>query len=154
MSLATSPDFSESLLSMNAKIIVPRALMLVLSVAAVWPLAAQAQNVAIVNGKPVPSARATALKQQIERSGRPVTDEMLAEKHFVVVPTDEMAAQGLKPALLRWNDGRWVRLGVSDQAFAAGFLFFLVTVSLSIPGGAILVWEGVRGGRRPELPHA
>ena len=42
----------------------------------------------------------------------------------------------------------------ADQAFAAGFLFFLVTVSLSIPGGAILVWEGVRGGRRPEVPHA
>jgi hypothetical protein len=42
----------------------------------------------------------------------------------------------------------------ADQAFAAGFLFFLVTVSLSIPGGVILAWEGVRGGRRPELPHA
>jgi glycosyltransferase 2 family protein len=40
-------------------------------------------------------------------------------------------------------------LGVpADQAFAAGFLFFLVTVALALPGGAILAWEGVRGARR------
>lgn len=37
----------------------------------------------------------------------------------------------------------------ADQAFAAGFLFFLVTVALALPGGAILLWEGLRGGRRP-----
>jgi uncharacterized membrane protein YbhN (UPF0104 family) len=39
-------------------------------------------------------------------------------------------------------------LGVpADQAFAAGFLFFVVTVLLALPGGAILAWEGLRGGR-------
>jgi uncharacterized protein (TIRG00374 family) len=38
-------------------------------------------------------------------------------------------------------------LGVpSDQAFAAGFLFFLVTILLSLPGLAILAWENLRGG--------
>jgi hypothetical protein len=37
----------------------------------------------------------------------------------------------------------------ADQAFAAGFLFFLVTLTLSIPGGAILVREGMRSGGRP-----
>ncbi|GLS12969.1 MULTISPECIES: peptidylprolyl isomerase [Hydrogenophaga] len=37
---------------------------------------AAAQNVAIVNGKPVPSARVDALVQQIEASGQPVTDEL------------------------------------------------------------------------------
>jgi uncharacterized protein (TIRG00374 family) len=36
----------------------------------------------------------------------------------------------------------------ADQAFAAGFLFFLVTVALALPGGAILLWEGVRSGHR------
>jgi glycosyltransferase 2 family protein len=41
----------------------------------------------------------------------------------------------------------------ADQAFAAGFLFFLVTVAMAIPGGAILLWEGVRG-RRPDARHA
>ncbi len=35
-----------------------------------------AQNVAIVNGKPVPISRVEALSQQIARSGRPVTPEM------------------------------------------------------------------------------
>jgi uncharacterized membrane protein YbhN (UPF0104 family) len=39
-------------------------------------------------------------------------------------------------------------LGVAaEPAFAAGFLFFVVTVLLALPGGAILAWEGVRGRR-------
>ena len=33
----------------------------------------------------------------------------------------------------------------ADQAFAAGFLFFLVTVAMALPGGLILLWEGLRG---------
>ena len=38
-------------------------------------------------------------------------------------------------------------LGVpSDQAFAAGFLFFLVTILLSLPGLVILGWENARRG--------
>jgi uncharacterized protein (TIRG00374 family) len=41
----------------------------------------------------------------------------------------------------------------ADQAFAAGFLFFLVTVALALPGGLILLWEGLRG-RRPDTRHA
>ncbi len=39
-----------------------------------------------------------------------------------------------------------------DAAFAAGFLFFLVTVAMALPGGAILLWEGLRG--RPTPTHA
>ena len=38
----------------------------------------------------------------------------------------------------------------ASQAFAAGFLFFLVTVALALPGGAIMVREGLRGGARVE----
>jgi uncharacterized protein (TIRG00374 family) len=41
----------------------------------------------------------------------------------------------------------------ADQAFAAGFLFFLVTVALALPGAAILLWESVHGGRQPEVEH-
>ena len=37
---------------------------------------AVAQNIAIVNGKAVPTARMEALAQQVARSGRPVTPEM------------------------------------------------------------------------------
>jgi glycosyltransferase 2 family protein len=41
-------------------------------------------------------------------------------------------------------------LGVSaDAAFAAGFVFFLVTLAMAIPGGVILAWEGLRGTARP-----
>ena len=39
-------------------------------------LAVQAQNIAIVNGKPVPKARLQALAAQLERAGRAVTPEM------------------------------------------------------------------------------
>jgi len=39
-------------------------------------LPVSAQNLAIVNGKAIPKERAEALKQQVERSGRPVTPEL------------------------------------------------------------------------------
>ncbi len=39
----------------------------------------------------------------------------------------------------------------ADEAFAAGFLFFLVTIALSMPGAVILLREGVRGKPNPEL---
>ena len=45
------------------------------------------------------------------------------------------------------------QLGVdADEAFAAGFLFFLVTVAMALPGGAILLREGLRS--RPDATHA
>ena len=40
----------------------------------------------------------------------------------------------------------------ADQAFAAGFLFFLVASSMAVLGGVILLWEGLRG--RPSATHA
>jgi hypothetical protein len=41
----------------------------------------------------------------------------------------------------------------SDQAFAAGFLFFLVTLLLSLPGGVVMVREGMRGGAGTRVEH-
>jgi uncharacterized protein (TIRG00374 family) len=38
-----------------------------------------------------------------------------------------------------------------DAAFAAGFLFFLVTMLLALPGWLILGWEGLRGSIRPRV---
>jgi uncharacterized membrane protein YbhN (UPF0104 family) len=36
-------------------------------------------------------------------------------------------------------------LGVSaDRAFSAGFLFFVVTIAVSLPGALIVAWEGLR----------
>ena len=37
----------------------------------------------------------------------------------------------------------------ADAAFACGLLFFVMTLVLSAPGLGIIVWELVRGGRRP-----
>ena len=43
------------------------------------------------------------------------------------------------------------KLGVgADQAFACGFLFFLLTLVLSLPGLGIVLWENVR--RAPVVP--
>jgi len=46
-------------------------------------------------------------------------------------------------------------LGVqADQAFAAGFRFFLVALIMALPGGGVMVWEGLRGaGTRPRVEH-
>ena len=41
----------------------------------------------------------------------------------------------------------------AEQAFAAGFLFFLVTVVMALPGAAVLAWEGLRGATRPRVEH-
>jgi uncharacterized protein (TIRG00374 family) len=42
---------------------------------------------------------------------------------------------------------------VPDKAFAAGFLFFVITILLAAPGAAILAWEGIRGTSRPHVPR-
>ena len=53
--------------------------MLAAALVALLAVPAFAQNIAVVNGKPVPTSRLTALKAQIERSGRPVTEDMLGQ---------------------------------------------------------------------------
>ena len=45
-------------------------------------------------------------------------------------------------------------VGVSaDQAFAAGFLYFLVTLLLAFPGAVLMLRGGLRSGPRPEVGH-
>jgi len=46
---------------------------------AAFSMGVNAQNIAIVNGKAVPSSRVEALKQQVARSGRPITPEVEAQ---------------------------------------------------------------------------
>ena len=41
----------------------------------------------------------------------------------------------------------------ANEAFAAGFLFFLVTLLMAFPGGMIMLREGLRRGPRPEVEH-
>lgn len=41
----------------------------------------------------------------------------------------------------------------AEQAFAAGFLFFLVTLLLSLPGGVVMIREGMRPRPGPRVEH-
>jgi glycosyltransferase 2 family protein len=46
------------------------------------------------------------------------------------------------------------QLGVgADAAVATGFLFFVVTIALALPGAAILAWQSLRGSARPSVGH-
>lgn len=60
---------------------------------------AMAQNIAIVNGKAVPSSRMDALAQQVARSGRPVTPEMQGQLREEIIAREIFVqaaqAQGL-----------------------------------------------------------
>lgn len=70
------------------------------ALAATFALPVSAQNLAIVNGKPVPTARLNALAQQLERSGRPVSEEMKAQLKEEVIAREifmqEAERRGLK----------------------------------------------------------
>jgi peptidyl-prolyl cis-trans isomerase C len=60
------------------------------------PLGAQAQNIAIVNGKPVPQARLNTLVQQAERAGQQVTPELQAQAKDQVVLREIFAQEAEK----------------------------------------------------------
>ena len=64
------------------------------------PLAVMAQNIATVNGKPVPKSRVDALLKQATRSGQPVTPELEAQAKDQVVLreifTQEAEKQGIQ----------------------------------------------------------
>jgi peptidyl-prolyl cis-trans isomerase C len=51
--------------------------MLSAALVALLAVPALAQNLAVVNGKPVPLSRVKALQQQVEASGRPMTPEVM-----------------------------------------------------------------------------
>ncbi len=64
---------------------------------ALYAAPALAQNIAIVNGKPVPTARVEALAQQVARSGRPVTPDMQSQLKEEVIAREvfSQAAQAM-----------------------------------------------------------
>src|SRR5512133_1559068 len=68
---------------------------IVLSVA----LPVMAQNVAIVNGKPVPKARVDALAAQLAKTGRPVTPEMEGQLKDEVIAREIFMQEAQKRGL-------------------------------------------------------
>lgn len=71
---------------------------------AAFALPAAAQNLAIVNGKPVPKSRADALAQQIAKSGRPVTPEMQGQLKDEVIAREIFMQEAQKRGLDATDD--------------------------------------------------
>jgi peptidyl-prolyl cis-trans isomerase C len=69
------------------------------SLALLAPLAAQAQNVAIVNGKPVPKARVDALIGQATKQGQPRTPELEKQARDEVVMREMFMQEAEKRGL-------------------------------------------------------
>ncbi len=67
-------------------------------------LPAAAQNVAIVNGKPVPMARVEALAQQVAKAGRPVTPEMQGQLKDEVIAREIFMQEAQKRGLDATDD--------------------------------------------------
>jgi peptidyl-prolyl cis-trans isomerase C len=65
---------------------------------------AVAQNVAIVNGKAVPTARVEALANQLAKSGRPITDEVRAQIKEEVITREVFMQEAQKRGLTASKD--------------------------------------------------
>ena len=74
------------------------------AVALMLPLAASAQNIAIVNGKAVPKARADLLLQQAQRSGQQLSPEMEAQAKEQVVLREIFAQEAEKRGIAAGAD--------------------------------------------------
>ena len=64
-----------------------------------FSMGAHAQNIAIVNGKAVPTSRAEALAQQVARSGRPMTPEVEAQIKEEVIAREIFMQEAQKRGL-------------------------------------------------------
>lgn len=78
-----------------------RAALLAVSTALLLPLAAQAQNIAIVNGKPVPKTRVDAILEQAQRSGQPDSPEMQAQAREQAVLREIFAQEAERRGVAR-----------------------------------------------------
>ncbi len=65
-----------------------------------------AQNIAIVNGKPVPKSRVDALTQQMARSGRPITPEQQGQLRDEVIAREVFMQEAQKRGLDASDDFR------------------------------------------------
>ena len=69
------------------------------AVLATLSIGVSAQNIAIVNGKAVPKARAEALAQQVARSGRPITPDVEAQIKEEVIAREIFMQEAQKRGL-------------------------------------------------------
>ena len=76
-----------------------RTSLAIAATALLLPMSAMAQNIAIVNGKPVPKARLDTLIQQAERAGQQVPPEMQAQARDQVVLREIFAQEAERRGL-------------------------------------------------------
>jgi peptidyl-prolyl cis-trans isomerase C len=82
---------------MMNKLILPALALATLMGALAAPV--QAQNLAIVNGKPIPLTRVDALAQQFARSGRQITPDMMEELKKAVIDRELLVQEAQKQGL-------------------------------------------------------
>ena len=83
---------------------------------------ALAQNIAIVNGKAVPTARVEALAQQIAKSGRPVTPEMQGQLREEIIAREIFMQEAARLGLDASEDFR-VQIELARQSLLIRELF-------------------------------
>ncbi|HUD31635.1 MAG TPA: peptidylprolyl isomerase [Variovorax sp.] len=83
---------------------------------------ALAQNIAIVNGKPVPKARVDALAQQLAASGRPVTPDLEPQLKEAVIAREVFMQEAQKQGLEASPEYR-AQLELARQAILIRTLF-------------------------------
>lgn len=92
------------------------------AIATLAAVPALAQNIAIVNGKAVPTARADALAQQVAKSGRPVTPEMQGQLREEVIMREIFMQEAQKRGLDVTDDFR-VQMELARQTLLIRELF-------------------------------
>lgn len=78
--------------------------VLLAAAAILVPLAALAQNIAVVNGKTVPKTRLTTLLQQAGRAGQPVAPEMEVRARDEVVLREVFEQEAVKQGIAKGDD--------------------------------------------------
>ncbi|MEO5735893.1 MAG: peptidylprolyl isomerase, partial [Variovorax sp.] len=86
------------------------------------PVAAFAQNAAIVNGKAVPKARMDMLAQQLAAAGRPVTPEMQTQLREEVVTREVFMQEAQKQGIDKSDEFK-AQLELARQAILIRTLF-------------------------------
>jgi len=89
---------------MIRKTLVARATLAIAAAALMLPLAATAQNIAVVNGKSVPKARVDLLLQQAQRAGQQLTPEMEGQAREQVVLREIFAQEAEKRGIAATAD--------------------------------------------------
>ena len=96
--------------------------LVAVATATLLALPAFAQNVAIVNGKPVPTSRVDALSAQIAKSGRPVTPELAGQIKEEVITREVFMQEAQRLGLDASEDFR-TQLDLARQAILIRELF-------------------------------